>query len=488
MKSVSTITRVLQSVAFYFIVFAAVCLCPSTAVTSALSSEAADTTVYAYNDKQSEPVYDAADNATLIERLPPWFPNLLGLQFNGIYQNVPGFRSPYKADNSYSSDGVFGHTLTHIYGIYLGTQLSPRLQFYFDYEMAKGEGVSSGHGLGGYTNGDVIRVGGGDLGNGPYVARAYFRYIVPLADETEKVERAPDQLPGNEYVNRIEIKAGRMSPSDDFDLNRYANNTRTQFINYAFIYNPAWDEATDTRGYSYGVLAALVQPKWRLALGVYMVPTSANGYRMDTQLFQAQGSNLEFTCKPNDSGTVIRALAYLNRARMGNYNEAVAIANDTGSTPDVFADERRARTKYGFGINIEQPLADDGETGLFGRIGWNDGHNENFMYTEVDQHLSLGVQLSGIHWGRPEDRVGLASAIQGISRQHRDYLAAGGLGMLIGDGQLNYGPEQILEMYYRLQIGKYVQITPDYMLIANPGYNRDRGPASIMSMRMRVAY
>ncbi|MBF0486787.1 MAG: carbohydrate porin [Nitrospirae bacterium] len=440
-------------------------------------------------DSNGQPTQASTDTTTTWQdQFPESFPKLLGLQFNGIYQNVPGFRSPYTGQNSFNTDGVFGHTLTHVYGIYLGAQLAPTLQFYFDYEMAKGDGVSGGHGLGGYTNGDVIRTGSGNIGSGPYVARAYFRHIVPLGDETEKVERAPDQLPGNEYVKRVEIKAGKMSPGDDFDLNRYANNTRTQFLNYAFIYNPAWDEATDTRGYSYGVVAALVQPKWRLALGAYMMPTYANGGRMDTQVFQAQGSYLELTFKPNDYGTVVRVLTYLNRARMGNYNEAMEIGLDSGSTPDVGADEKRGRTKYGFGVNFEQPLADDGETGIFGRIGWNDGHNETFSYTEVDQHLSLGAQLSGTHWGRAEDRVGLAYAIQGISKEHRDYLAAGGYGMLIGDGALNYGPEQILELYYRVQIGKFVQITPDYQLVANPGYNRDRGPASVISMRLRVSY
>ncbi|MBF0458637.1 MAG: carbohydrate porin [Nitrospirae bacterium] len=476
MKSIFTITLIGQRFTFYFVVVMAVCL----------SAAPADSQPVDANDNLTAEL--STDNTTWQDQLPLWFPRLLGLQFNGIYQNVPGLRSPYAGQNSFNTDGVFGHDLTHIYGIYLGGQLAPALQFYFDYEMAKGEGVSGGHGLGGYTNGDVIRVGAADIGSGPYVARAYFRYIVPLGDETEKVERAPDQLAGSEYINRLEIKLGKMSPSDDFDLNRYANNTRTQFLNYAFMYNPAWDEATDTRGYSYGVMAAIVQPKWRLALGFYMMPAYANGARMDTQVFQAQGSNLEFSFKPNDYGTVIRVLTYLNRARMGNYNEAAAVGRNTASTPDVFADEKRQRTKYGFGVNLEQPLADDGQTGLFGRLGWNDGHNENFCYAEVDQHLSVGTELSGTHWGRAEDRAGMAYAVQGISKEHRDYLAAGGLGMLLGDGALNYGPEQILELYYRVQIGKFVQITPDYQFIANPGYNRDRGPASVIAMRLRVSY
>jgi len=421
-------------------------------------------------------------------RLPLWFPKVLGLQFNGIYQNVPGFNSPYEGAHSFRTDEGQGHNITHVYGVYLGSQLAPTLQVYLDSEMAKGSGVSKGLGLGGYVNGDVIRVGSGDLGTGPYIARAYLRYFSPLSAETEKVERAMDQLPGEEPVKRFEIKAGKMAPSDDFDLNRYANNTRTQFFNYAFLYNPAWDEASDTRGYSWGFVTALVEPKWRLAFGLYMMPTVANGHIFDAQIFKAQGSNLELTLKPNDSGTVIRVLSYLNQGNMGNYDEALAVGYETNSTPSVSADEKPGRTKYGFGLNFEQPLADDGETGLFGRIGWNDGHNENFCYTEVDRTLSLGTQVSGIHWGRSEDRVGIAYAVNGISTQHKDYLAAGGLGFIIGDGKLNYGLEQIFEIYYRVQIGKYVQVSPDFQHVINPGYNRDRGPANVYSMRLRMSY
>jgi hypothetical protein len=422
------------------------------------------------------------------EGLPAWIPKVLGLQFNGIYQNVPGFHSPYEGDHSFRTDGGEGHNITHIYGVYLGSQLAPSLQAYLDIEMAKGSGVSKGQGLGGYPDGDVIRVGSVDLGTGPYIARAYLRYFYALASETEDAERGQDQLPGKEPVSRIEVKAGKLSAADDFDLNRYANNTRTQFLNYSFINNTAWDYAADTRGYSYGFSASLVKPKWRLAFGVYMEPTFANGATFDRQIEKAQGSNLELTLKPNDAGTVIRLLTYLNRGRLGNYDEALAIGTETSSIPDVRADEKPGRTKYGYGLNFEQPIADNGETGIFGRLGWNDGHNETFSYTEVDREVSAGVQISGIHWNRVDDHLGIAYAFDGLSSDHKNYLAAGGLGMLIGDGKLSYGLEQILETYYRVQIGKYVQVSPDFQFIQNPGYNRDRGPAAVYSMRLRLSY
>ncbi len=425
-----------------------------------------------------------------IEGLPSWVPKVLGLQFNGIYQNVPGFRSSYVGAHSFRTDGGEGHNITHIYGVYLGSQLADTLQTYVDIEMAKGSGVSKGQGLGGYPDGDVIRVGSVGLGNGPYIARAYMRYYYPLASNTEDVERGQDQLPGKEPVSRFEVKAGKMSLADDFDLNRYSNNTRTQFFNYSFINNTAWDYAADTRGYSYGVVASVYQPTWRLAFASFAEVTFANGATIDTQIFKAQGNNLEFTVKPNDIGTVVRVLAYLNRGRLGNYAHAIAIGRETSAIPDVRADENEnlVRTKWGYGLNFEQPLADKGETGIFGRLGWNDGKNETFSYTEVDRTISLGLQVNGVHWGRDVDQLGIAYAFDGLSSDHKKYLAAGGLGMLLGDGKLNYGLEQVLEAYYRIQIGKYVQVSPDFQLIQNPGYNRDRGPAEVYSMRLRLSY
>ena len=335
------------------------------------------------------------------------------------------------------------------------------------------------------VNGDVLRVGGG---TGPYVARAYFRYYYALSSDTENMERGQDQLPGKEPISRFEVKAGKLSVADDFDLNRYANSSRIQFLNISFINNTAWDFAADSRGYSYGFVVSLFQPSWRLAFGSFAEPDFANGPKIDTQVFKSQGKNLELTLRPNDIGTVIRVLAYLNEARMGSYAQALSIGRETSTVPNISADELPGRTKYGFGLNFEQPLADRGETGVFGRMGWSDGHNESFAYAEVDRTVSLGTQVNGVHWGRSEDQLGIAYAFDGLSTGHKNYLADGGLGFVLGDGKLNYGLEQIFEAYYRIQIGKYVQVSPDFQHIMNPGYNRDRGPAAVYSMRLRLSY
>jgi high affinity Mn2+ porin len=418
-----------------------------------------------------------------------WIPKLLGIQATGIYQYMPTFHSPYEGEKSLTYDNGLGRQLTQTYGIYFGSQLTRSLQAYLDVEMFVGNGISNGLGLGGYTNGDVIRAGPADLGQGPFLARLYLRYLIPLSEErTEIPTRAMGQLSGVEPTSRVEIKAVKLAPTDDLDLNRYANNQRTQFLNYAFLYNPAWDYASDTRGYSIGFSISLVKPSWRLAFGSYQVPTTANGYTLDSDIYRARGDNLELMLKPNKLGTVIRLLVYRNSGRMGEYREALAVAMAASTTPDVHGDEQPGRIKYGFGFDLEQPLADNGETGLFARVGWSDGHTSTWSYTEVDHHASAGLQINGVHWKRPQDQFGIAYAVQGLAVPHREYLAAGGLGMLLGDGKLNYGLEQIFETYYRLQLGRYIQISPDFQHIQNPGYNRDRGPVVVYSLRLRLSY
>ena len=420
---------------------------------------------------------------------PAWLPQVLGLQFTGNYQNTPGFHSPYTGQNSFVFDHSFKQEVTDTYGVYLGSQITRSLQAYMDLEMLRGEGLSAGYGLGAYTNADVIRSGPADLGHGPYLARLYARYVIPLSEELgESLTRNMDRLPGREPVDRIEIKGGKLAPTDDFDQNRYANNGRTQFLNYAFLFNTAWDYASDTRGYTIGASVAFVHPTWRLIMGSYQVPTTRNGMDLDDEIYHARGDNVELDLAPGKLGTVIRLLAFHNEGRMGDYREAMAIGSATGTVPSTLADEQPGRTKYGFGLNVEQPLANNGETGLFARLGWANGTNSAWSYTEVDRQASMGLQVSGRNWGRTNDGFGIAVAAEGLTGSHRHYLEEGGIGMLIGDGALNYGLEEVFEAYYRIQLGRYVQLSPDFQYIENPGYNRDRGPVKVYGMRLHMSY
>ena len=257
---------------------------------------------------------------------PAWLPQLLGAQFTAIYQNVPGFHSPYTGADSFIFDHTFKQEVTQTYGAYFGSQITKSLQVYADFEMFRGSGVSTGYGLGAYTNADVIRAGPAGLGSGPYLARLYARYLIPLSGTLgESLPRGMDQLPDQEPADRIEIKGGKLAPTDDFDQNRYANNGRAQFLNYAFLYNTAWDYASDTRGYSIGASVAIVHPTWRLIVGSYQVPTTRNGMILDSEIYRARGDNIELTVKPGPAGTVVRLLAFRNEGRMGDYRDAMAV-------------------------------------------------------------------------------------------------------------------------------------------------------------------
>jgi hypothetical protein len=426
------------------------------------------------------------------------WPTLVGAQYTFVRQHQSRLTSPYQGPLSLDPNGDTGQT--HTIGLYLGWALTSWAQVYLDTEKFMGAGVSNSVGLSGLTNGDVVRQGAAGLPKVFYIARQYVRLMLPLAPGTTRVERAQDQLPGNEAATRLEFKFGALAASDDFDRNRYASSTRTQFMNWSLWDNTAWDFAADTRGYTYGAVFGFVSPRWSLKYGAYLMPTKANGQELENAPRRARGDNLELTLSPTQSGTVIRLLAYRNLARMGNYREALQLAAATGTVPNIVADDREGRHKYGFGINVEQPLADDGETGVFARLGWNDGHTESFAFTEVDRLLSFGGQVSGSHWARSDDRAGAAVAIEGLSGPHRDYLAAGGSGFLLGDGTLTYAHEQILELYYRAQLPwplndsspvfrKYplkIQVTPDFQYIRNPAYNHDRGPVKFWAIRFHL--
>jgi hypothetical protein len=415
-----------------------------------------------------------------------WAPQVLGTQATVIAQRLAPFHAPYAGTMSLIASG--DRAVSDTYGIYLGARIVPRLDGYLDVEMARGSGISHASGLAGVTNGDVLRQGTADLGNGPYVARAFLRYTIARRADADTVARGIDQLAGVVPRQRVEIAAGKFATSDIFDVNRYANSTRTQFLNWGLFQNSAWDFAADTRGYTNGVAISWIGSIGAVRVGSFQMPRQANGNVFDSDLRRARGDNVEVTLNALPAGGAVRLLGYINRARMGDYREAMAIARASGGTPSIAADDTPGRVKHGLGVNLEQPLADSGETGAFMRWGWNDGKTESFAYTEVEGHLSAGVQVAGSHWRRTADRFGIAGLRHTIGSAHRDYLAAGGLGFLLGDGRLTYGPESFVESYYRMQWGSYLQLGPDVQYVRNPGYNRDRGPAWVSTLRANLRY
>ncbi len=416
-----------------------------------------------------------------------WFH--IGGQATFIEQFLFPFHSPYSGPHSLPSEHQ--GRMSQTYTLYLGARPLPELEAFVDPEMARGKAIGNSLGLAGITNGDVIR--NPSLDQDPYLARYFARWSIPTGGEPEHVEASDLQVAGFRSAERIVITGGKLGTNDIFDVNAYANNTRTQFMNWALINNSAYDYAADTRGYTNGLAMEWIHPEWAVRFGVFEMPTTANGSKLSGDLSNSRGDQIEgeyhaHLWGENTGPLIVRLLGYRNLADAGSYRTAIAQGQQTATVPDITSVRQPGAVKYGFALNLEQPVADDGATGVFMRLGWNDGATESYAYTEADRSLSVGAQISGASWSRANDRMGVALAVNGLSAPHHEYLAAGGLGFLLGDGKLDYATEQIIEAYYAWQFCRFATASFDAQFIENPGYNQDRGPVTVLSLRMHLAF
>jgi high affinity Mn2+ porin len=233
----------------------------------------------------------------------------------------------------------------------------------------------------------------------------------------------------------------------------------------------------DAWGYTYGSAAEWYQGPWTLRGGVFDISTVPNGTDLDTTFsqFQLDGEIERRYSLWNRAGK-IAVTGFLTRARLGTYQDAIALAQATGGPADIAA-VRQYRSRTGLGMNLEQELMDD--LGFFARAGFASGDIEPDSYTDIDRTVAAGLSLTGKWWGRSDDTVGLAAIANAITPIHAEFLNKGGLGILIGDVQLPHpGLEQIIETYYQFPIYAW-KVMFDYQFIVNPAYNRDRGPVSI---------
>ena len=270
-------------------------------------------------------------------------------------------------------------------------------------------------------------------------------------------------------------------------MNSAGTDSHLQFMNWTVDNNGAYDYAADTRGYTLGVVVEYHDADWALRFGELLMPTVANGIDYDFDIAHARGENLELELRPVLGGRrgIVRLLGYLNHANMGSYAEAIdAFRSGRDPTPDITTHRAEGRIKYGFGLNVEQELSTT--LRVFARVGWNDGANESFAYTEVDNTFEVGLDWRGAAWSRPDDKIGLAVVTNGLSTDHQTYLALGGTGFLLGDGKLYYGRETIVEAYYTAHAWRGLFPAVDVQVIDNPGYNRDRGPVVVGSLRLHV--
>ena len=407
-------------------------------------------------------------------------------QANIITQYHPDFHADYSGTNSLSPSAERATSL--VATIFGGFMLTSTTEVLVDGEEASGGGLSQALGLAGFTNLDVVR--NPTLSKAPYLARAEIHQIIPLSNEMVAVDRGPLRLFKSLPKRRLEIRAGKLSTVDSFDLNGSGTDSHLQFMNWAIDNNGAYDYAADTRGYTLGAIIEYQDVNWAVRYGALLMPTVANGIDYDYGIAHAREDVVEGEYRQTIAGHhgVVRALAFLNQAKMGNYAESTLtfLSGEGGPRPDITDSRQVGRTKYGFGLNVEQEIVDD--LHVFGRFGWNDGKNETFAYTEIDNTMLVGFDLRGTRWRRPEDKLGLAFVSNGLSKEHRDYLGYGGLGFLLGDGALNYGRETIVEAYYTAHVWKGFFPALDLQVIDNPGYNVDRGPVVVGSVRLHFEF
>ena len=423
----------------------------------------------------------ADDNANATDA-PPEIWSLHGhATFTEQYH--PGFTAPYTGANSLDprSDGreTFDATL------FAGVRLWEGGEAYVNPEIDQGFGLSNTLGVAGFPSGEAYKIGKAD----PYIRlqRLFFRQTFDLGGDSENVAPDANQLGGARTANNLVITAGKISVPDIFDTNDYAHDPRGDFLNWAIVDSGAFDYAADSWAYTYGVAAEWTQDWWTWRNGLFDLSRRPNEADLVRGLGEYEFVS-EFEARTNfwDRPGKIKLLGYVNRGRMGDYNDAVALANATGALPNT-ALVRAPADKPGAALNIQQQIADP--LGAFLRASLDDGSKEAYEFTEINRSLAAGLALKGADWNRPDDTVGAAFVINGISNSARTYFNAGGLGILIGDGRLpHYGSEDVFETYYRAPLLGWLSADLDYQFIANPAYNRDRGPLSVIGAQLHAQF
>jgi high affinity Mn2+ porin len=428
--------------------------------------------------------YDTGQDTVFVhsETSPFWISG----QINSIFQGNPRFPAQYSGTNSFVNASKAAATV--VFTLYTGLQLTRTTEILIDGESAGGTPLSQALGLAGFTNADAQR--DPSLAWTPYLARAEVHQVIPLSNDADAAKRNPLSLLTSLPARRIDIYVGEFSLSDYFDGNSIAGNDHMQFMNWTVVDTGTYDYSSDTRGYTWGGVIDFVDRWWTFRFAEVLDSKRANGITLQKNLQDAHSENYELEFNPTllaGGNTSLHLLAFTNFANLGYYHQANALfLGGQTPTPDLSDHPQRTALKYGFAINAEQDFTEDLRG--FVRAGWNDGQTQSWQYSEVDQTVAFGGDLSGALWNRSRDKVGVAFVVNGISHDHREYLALGGLGLNLGDGRLTYGPEKIMETYYNFPIplhsGLFAAL--DIQYFDDPGYNRARGPVVVLGARIHI--
>jgi high affinity Mn2+ porin len=394
-----------------------------------------------------------------------------------LAQYDPAFRSPYTGPNSLiPNQGRETWDAT----AFLGVRLWDGGELWVNPEIDQGFGLSGTLGVAGFPSGEAYKVGQ----SVPYarIPRAFIRQTIDLGGDKEKVDAAANQFSSTHTANRLVFTVGKFSVTDIFDMNKYAHDPRGDFMNWSIIDTGTFDYAADAWGFSYGAAAEWYQGDWTVRGGIFDQSVVPNSSDLDTTFDQFQSvGEIERRYQLWGQPGKVALTGFLTRARMGTFADAISLAMATGMPADITA-VRQYRSRGGASVNLEQQITK--ELGVFARAGTADGSVEPFDFADIDRTAAVGVSVNGKQWGRPDDTFGVAGVINGITKVHQQFFNDGGLGILVGDGQLPHpGPEKIIEAYYQLPVS-YFKLTLDYQFISNPGYNSDRGPVSVIGFRL----
>ena len=413
-------------------------------------------------------------------------------QLTVISQSHSGFSVPYKGRNSLADSTEVGSSSVTA-TLFLGKKLWKGAAFYFNPEISGGAGLSYSLGVAGALNGETYRIG--DPEPKVSVARAYLQQTFSIGktvyiDVEDDVNQVKDRVP----ESRITVTAGKFAISDFYDKNPYSHDPRSQFFNWSLMSNGAWDYPANTKGYTLGLIVELIKPTWAVRLSSVAIPKMANQSVLEYDITKTHSETLEIekSWAINKHPGTVRLLASSTFSRAPSYNDGIkALATNDIHILNVISGDELGNNfdgrKLGLGINANQELTS--QIGLFLRGGWNDGTHATWAFTEIDQTFSAGLSVKGEKWGRGEDVCGIAGVVNGISAEHQAFLKAGGYGFIIGDGNLNYGTEKIIEAFYNLKLTKACWLTTDYQFVTNPGYNKDRsGPVHVFGIRGHIQF
>ena len=393
------------------------------------------------------------------------------------------FNAPYSGTNSLPpiAEGRETADVT----LFVGVRPWNGGEIWLNPEFDQGFGLHDTLGVAGFPSAEAYKVGK----SVPYfrLQRLFLRQTVDLGGEVAKVDPDLNQLGGSQSANRLVLTVGKFAVTDVFDTNAYAHDPKHDFLNWALIDTGTFDYAADAWGYTVGTSAEWYAGPWTVRAGAFDLSEVPNSEKLDPNFgqFQLIGEvERRYTLAGKDGS--IKVTAFLSRGRMGTYADAIDLGLATGTVPST-ALVRQYRSRTGVSVNAQQKVTDD--LGGFIRAGWAGGSVEPYEFADIDQTVSAGLSLAGKRWGRPDDTLALAGVVNQISKDHQAYLAAGGLGILVGDGQLPHpASENILETYYDIAVAHALHLSIDYQFVDHPAYNPDRGPVSIFAARVHAQF